>query len=438
MRVQKWTELNSFGKFGRNRGGMPGWPARLALQGFLLISLHTFVAFASDAVVVTPVENRLQTIARLQRAKAKNLTPSQPDRMERFLYRYVGDNPMNKYAGGIPGLHLRFGGLPSGGGFGLGMEYLRPDLAGGTTTFRVSGVGSTKQWYRIEAELEFPGLAERYLDLRLQGKRTDANSLDYYGPGADSKKSGRSNYRREENAFDVSLTFKPVRSYLNIGFIAGYQTLNVGPGASNDSISTEKQFSPDQAPGIDHQTYYVRSGPFLEIDSRDKPSDPHVGTHFLLSLMRFSDTLFHHYSFRQIDSCLEQYLPFFNKKRVIALRAQTVLNYPEGDNIVPFYMQPTLGGTSTLRGYRRYRFYDNDLFLVSSEYRWEVFTLMDAALFADAGKVFHRDGDFGAGSMETDAGFGFRFKSRSAVVFRIDTAFSHEGFGVWATFDHAF
>jgi outer membrane protein assembly factor BamA len=437
MRLQKWTELNSFGNLARNRRGLWGWPAYAAVLTSLLVSLHAITALASDTAI-TPGESRIETIVQLQEAKARNLAPSQPDRVERSLYSYIGKNPMNKYVGSIPGLHLRFGGLPSGGGFGLGIEYLRPDLAGGTATFRISGVGSTKQWNRIEAELEFPSLAERYLDLRLQGRRTDANSVDYYGPGADSKKSGRSNYRREENAFDASLKFKPVRAYLNIGFLAGYQTLNVGPGKSNDAISSEKQFSPLQASGIDHQTYYLRAGPFLEIDSRDKPNNPHIGTHFLLSLLRFSDTQFHHYSFRQIDSCLEQYLPFFNRKRVIALRAQTVLSYPEGDNIVPFYMQPTLGGPSDLRGYRRNRFYDNNLFLVSSEYRWEVFTLMDAALFADAGKVFHRDGDFGAGSMETDAGFGFRFKSRMAVVFRIDTAFSHEGFGSWATFGHVF
>jgi outer membrane protein assembly factor BamA len=115
-----------------------------------------------------------------------------------------------------------------------------------------------------------------------------------------------------------------------------------------------------------------------------------------------------------------------------------VLGYPETGNEIPFYMQPTLGGSSDLRGYRRYRFYDNNLFLLSAEYRWEVFTLMDAAVFMDAGKVFHRDGDFNLENLESDAGFGFRFKTRKAVVFRVDTAFSHEGFGLWITFDHVF
>jgi outer membrane protein assembly factor BamA len=350
----------------------------------------------------------------------------------------VGDDPMNKYMGGIPGLHLRFGGMPSGSGFGLGPEYYRPDLAKGTVSFRASTVGSQKLWYQIETELRFPHLARRYLDLRLQGHRLDANSVDYYGPGPDSQKSGRTNYRLEENAFDVSLAIRPTRRYLSVGFSAGYLWLNVGPGQSSDYNSTEKQYTDLQAPGIDRQTNYLRAGPFVEVDSLDRPKDPHEGTHFLVQFSQFSDRKHDSYSFRQIDGSIEQYFPFFNKKRVIALRARSVLSYADSGHTVPFYMQPTLGGPSDLRGYRRYRYYDNNVILANAEYRWEVFTAMDAALFADAGKVFHKDGNFDLKGLERDAGFGFRFKTREAVVFRVDTAFSHEGFGLWFAFDHVF
>lgn len=413
------------------------WPVLVVIQMEVFVATLFFSAFAADAST-TQIETRMATIEQQQEAKDRNISPSRPDRVERLLDRYIGENPMNKYAGSIPGLHLRFGGLPSGAGFSMGLEYLRPDLADGQASFRASAVGSTKQWYRIDTELLFPDLAGRYLDMKILGRRLDSNSMDYYGPGADSMSSERTNYRREENALDVTLAFKPVRNFLIIGSIAGYQALNVGPGTLPNSNSSEKQFSPDQAPGIDRQTHYLRFGPFLEVDSRDKPNDPHAGTHLLVKFSRFDDRKYDRYSFRQIDGSLEQYIPFHNRKRVIALRAHTVLNYPDEGNAVPFYMQPTLGGSSDLRGYRQNRFYDNNLFLVGSEYRWEVFTLMDAALFVDAGKVFHRDGDFDFSHMESVAGFGFRFKTREAVVFRIDSAFSHEGYRLWFVFDHAF
>ncbi len=390
-----------------------------------------------DAIATQP-RSRMEQIQEQQRKKAENLSPSKPDKAEHWLEKYIGENPTNKYVGGIPGLHLRLGGTPSGGGFGLGPEYLRPDLIHGNLIFRASAISTDHLWHLIDAELRFPNIARRFVDLRFYGRRVDANSLDYYGSGPDSQKAGHTNYRREENSFDFSLALKPIGRYLKVGIISGYQWINIGRGQSSDSNSTEKQYSPKAAPGIDIQTNYLHTTPFIEVDSRDRPRDPHAGTYLLVRLSRFRDEKHDRFSFRQIDESIEHYISFFNKKRIIALRARTVLTYPDADHVVPFYMQPTLGGGSTLRGYGRYRFYDNNLFLLNAEYRWEIFTLMDAALFLDSGKVFHRDGDFDFDKLQHDAGFGFRFKTRDAVVFRLDTAFSHEGAKLWLLFDYVF
>ncbi len=40
--------------------------------------------------------------------------------------------------------------------------------------------------------------------------------------------------------------------------------------------------------------------------------------------------------------------------------------------------------------------------------------------------------------LKNSAGFGFRFKSREAVVMRIDTGFSREGFQIWLKFGNVF
>jgi len=408
----------------------------LALQ--LIFVPSQLTSASNQEIAAAGVKTRTESIEQQQQEKSRNLTPAKPSKVEQALEKYIGEDPLNKYMGGIPGLHLRLGGLPSGGGFGLGPEYYRPDMARGAVSFRVAAIGSKKRWYMIETELQFPNLAQRYLALDFRARRLDANSVYYYGPGSSSKMSDRTNYRREENAFEASLGFKPVRRYLTAGFAASYLWFNVGPGQSALWNSSEKQFTPSMAPGIDRQTDYLLSGPFLEFDSRDKPKDPHGGTHFLVKLSRFSDRKYERYSFRQFEGSIEQYIPFLNKKRVIAFRARSVLSYPDAGNQVPFYTQPTMGGTSDLRGYQRFRFYDNNTFLINAEYRWEIFTLMDGAMFADAGKVFHRDRDFNLDDLETDVGFGFRFKTRRAVVFRLDTAFSHEGYGIWLTFDHVF
>jgi hypothetical protein len=384
-----------------------------------------------------PAETRMASLERAQRERAAELAPAGPDKVEGVLERRIGDDPMNKYVGGVPGLHLRFGGLPSGAGFALGLEYKRPDLRDGMMMFRASAAASTNLWHGLEAELGFPRVGGRFLDANLVARRVDATSIDYFGPGEDSDEGDRCDFRSEENSFEGTLTFKPARRHLKVGLTAGYLLFNTGPGDEHGD-EMERRFTPQQAPGVDHQTHYLKLGPFLDIDTRDKPDDPHKGTHLRLQFDRFDDRRRGGYSFGRIGGSLEHYAPFFNEKRVIALRAATELSYADEGDAVPFYLQPTLGGSSDLRGYARHRFRDDNMFVASAEYRWEVFTLLDAALFADAGKVFHRDRDFSFDKMEIDGGFGFRIKTRDAVVFRVDTAFSREGYGLWFAFSHVF
>jgi outer membrane protein assembly factor BamA len=392
----------------------------LAVLIMLVLRITFFTALPASALSqdspAAQASTRTELIEAQQKDKAQRLQPAKPSKAERWLEKYVGDHPLNKYLGGIPGLDLRLGGL-SGSGFSMGAEYSKPDLAKGQISFRASAVGSTKLWSLIETELRFPHFAGRRLDMDFRGRRLDANSVDYYGPGPNSNKAAHTNYRREENSLDFHLAFKPTQRYLRIGLTAGYLWFNVGPGKSSIFASSETVYSPSLAPGIDRQAYYLSTGAFLEVDSRDKPKDPHAGTHFIVKLNKFNDRKYDQYSFQQIDSSIEQCLSFFNGKRVIALRARSVLSYPDNGNAVPFYMQPTLGGTSDLRGYRRYRFYDDNSFLMTAEYRWEIFTLLDAAIFADAGKVFHQDRDFNLEKLEGDVGFGLRFKTVSRWCF---------------------
>ena len=94
------------------------------------------------------------------------------------------------------------------------------------------------------------------------------------------------------------------------------------------------------------------------------------------------------YSFRRLDVDLRQYLPFFSKQRVIALRAYTALTDSTTGRSIPFYLQPTLGGPDTLRGFRPFRFYDNNMMFFNGEYRFKVSSGLMAVLFAEGGEGF--------------------------------------------------
>jgi outer membrane protein insertion porin family len=223
---------------------------------------------------------------------------------------------------------------------------------------------------------------------------------------------------------------------LRFGANAEYLMINVGPGHRREWTSTEQLYSPADAPGIDRQTNYRRGGVFAEIDYRDNPGGPRSGGLYAARFTYNQDVHFRQYTFRRLDLEAQQYLPLFNQRRVIALRGKSVLSYSNPGQVVPFYMQPTLGGSEDLRGFRPYRFYDDNLIAFTAEYRYEIFSGLDMAIFGDAGKVFHRD--WNVRQLEGDLGFGLRFNARNNVFLRIDTGFSREGWQIWFKFNNVF
>ena len=74
----------------------------------------------------------------------------------------------------------------------------------------------------------------------------------------------------------------------------------------------------------------------------------------------------------RVDLDAWQVIPLFNETRVIAVHGAASLTDTNGAQQVPFYLQPTLGGPDTLRGYRFERFYGNNSTLLTAEYRWDV------------------------------------------------------------------
>jgi outer membrane protein assembly factor BamA len=254
--------------------------------------------------------------------------------------------------------------------------------------------------------------------------------MAYYGPGADSEKTGRSDYRLEDTNLELRPGIRPFRG-LRMGAIGSYLMVNVGPGHASQYISSEQQYGPKVAPGIDKQANFLRGGGFVEYDWRDRGSHPTSGGRYSAQYVRFLDRDSTNSSFFRLDLSATQHIPLFNRTRVITVRGASSLTNPGSGQRVPFYLQPTLGGWDSLRGYRPYRFYGNNSVLVNAEHRWELSPILDLVAFSDAGKVFARWSQWNLHSLESDVGFGLRLRYRTHTVFSFDTGFSHEGFQIW-------
>lgn len=408
------------------------------LDGVLGHALHLAVLFVCVSVAsFGQVTTRAQLIGQLRDQKAENLEPEELNSVEDRLLWFKDNKILERFSAGIYGFRFKSGGMATGEGFGIGPEYARTDLARGRVLLRAAAQVSTKGATKFDAQLTVPEFGGGRFFTDLYAVRHNYGGIDYFGPGPDSRVGDRTNYRYEDLALDAVFGVNLDR-YARLGATAGHLRVNVGPGNGDDSPSADIVLSPAQAPGIDRQTNFMRYGTFAQFDYRDDEAGPRAGGNYLVQFDLYDDIRRGEYDFRQVDVKLEQYIPFFNKRRVIALRAKTSLTDVRSGQSVPFYLQPVVGGSDDLRGFRSYRFRDANSLVLNAEYRFETFAGLDTALFVDGAKVFRDHADLDFTDLEGSAGFGLRFNARNAVFLRIDVGFSHEGYVVWFKFNNIF
>ena len=87
---------------------------------------------------------------------------------------------------------------------------------------------------------------------------------------------------------------------------------------------------------------------------------------------------------------LIQHFPVLRETWVFSFRALARTTIDKGGQVMPFFMLPSLGGSSTLRGYTSLRFRDRNSLLLQGEWRIMASRFLDSAVFYDAGKVTAR------------------------------------------------
>jgi len=385
----------------------------------------------------TTVDSRTGQIETARAQKAQTIQPPEPAK-KGFGDRVGSVVNVLGLRSGATGFRVKVGGVVSTGGFApAGLEYRRPDLAGGEVLFKGRAQVSFRRFQKYDLQFGLPGLWGDRAFLMAYSVRHDYPGMNYYGPGPDTRKTFRSNYRLENTGFNGTAGVRPF-SLLSIGVSLGYLFVNVGPGTNVRLVSTERVFTPVEAPGINRQANFLSQVGFIQFDYRDNPKGPRSGGNYTVEYGRYLDKTLGLHDFRRVDIYLQQYIPFFNQQRVIVLNGKSVLTFPRAGQTVPFYLQPTLGGAEDLRGFRPYRFYDNNMIAVSAEYQWRAYRFLDLALFADAGKVFPRRAQWNFKDVESSVGFGLRFNIRDNAFLRADIGFSHEGFQVWLRFNNVF
>ncbi len=275
--------------------------------------------------------------------------------------------------------------------------------------------------YRLyRADFALPRLANDHLEIGIEGVYRKNPQEDFYGLGVDSAQEDRVSFLFKGSQYQGRAIVSP-KPWLRFGTRLGQLTTHVGHGTDDRFPSVEQAFTDETAPGLSMQPDYRYGDGFAEVDYRDEPGNARAGGLYSVSVRRYADQDFDRYSFTSVDLLFQQFVPIFDKKRVFAFQTGFIGRSAGDGHEVPFFMRPTVGGSTTLRSVTDYRFRDNNALWMNAEYRWEAFGLLDMALFTDWGSVAAEASDL-LSELKPAYGIGFRFNTPKTVFFRFDFA----------------
>src|SRR5262245_21489210 len=387
---------------------------RKDLWGLATIAIAGAI-FGTPSLAVAQ-ETRAATIAAAQAEKAKNLAPYTPGRAEALLER-----AFNMLALPPNGFYPVFGSVYSGGGFTLGAGYRRFVTVRSVLSF--SGLYSLKNYKLFETRLHRPATFQVPVEFTVKAGWRDATQIAFHGLGIDSPED-RTVFRMKQGYGGGEAVYRPRRWTVFAGALT-YEGFTIEEGTGS-SPSIEEVHTPATAPGLGANPDYLHLDLSAAIDTRPAQDYARHGLLYQLTYRKYNDRD-DTYSFDRMDAEIVHHIPILRENWVVSLRGRLDSTLGD-DDVVPFFLLPSLGSGITLRGFSSWRFRDRHAVLFSGEYRWIPSRLvMDAALFYDAGTVADRFDALRLDKMKTDFGFGVRFHSPVTTPLRIELAKSTEG-----------
>jgi outer membrane protein assembly factor BamA len=366
-------------------------------------------------------ETRTALLEQQRAERAKIVRPYEPGKLEKGMLWFERTEPIRKLSP-FNGFFVQYDYTykPIGSGIAFSTGYRRDLFDRRARAVLEAGI-SFRNYQLLRGDFSMPYLADEKFELGVEGTYRHQPQDDFYGLGFDSEELNRTNYRLDLKTFMARAVATPT-PWLRFGTRIGRIDTGVGPGTDSRFPSIEEVFGPAEAPGLQVQPDYTVGDVFATVDTRDQPGNARSGGLYSLTWRHYADEGSTRFGFRETNLELVQFFPIFDKKRVFAVRGHVIGTASDDGSAVPFYFQPTLGGSTSLRSYRDYRFRAPYVFYINAEYRWEAFSGLDMALFSDWGKVADSLSDLELAGMRNAYGIGFRFNTYKTVFLRIDVA----------------
>jgi outer membrane protein assembly factor BamA len=403
---------------------------------FLCLTLAA--AASAPATAQTPAadvpETRQEALELARKEKQNTVVPYTRNALERGL-----DIAENKVAPLIfyrDGIHLKFGSLTTGSGFAYGGGYRHRRLFEREGEFTGWAAASLKRYWALEGRFDLPDLANGRLDISSYARYNDYPQEVFFGVGPSARRADETRYELKNTLIGGRVGIKP-SPIVRLGGGLEYSRPEIGPATNRQVPSIDTLFDDTSAPGLLTSLNYLRMSAFLDIDYR-QPRNARRGGWYRVEASHYGESS-DAFTFNRIDVDLPQFASVLAERRVFAVRLFMSTSDAEPGAQVPFFLMPTLGGHDSLRGFRDYRFRGPHAILTNAEYRFEIWSGLDAALFYDAGKVALRRADLDFKDLNKAYGFGFRFNTDNGTILRIDAGFgSQDGKHLYIVFGDVF
>lgn len=310
------------------------------------------------------------------------------------------------------GIYVDYGSMIPGAGWGSAGPGYRRWFSKDSLFIDASASISTQGYKQAQGRIEVPGFLKSRLALGTQFRWQDFGGVDYFGS--------------DEGTSEKSLTLYSITSRQ----ITAYATLRLmrwmGITGQIGWMNPKAQYV--EGPllkGLDDKRTFVPTEVSMLIDTRDFPDHPSSGIVLRALGARYDDRTAGTNSFKRYEGEAAGFLPIGGGRVVLALHGWLVRSDLEPGQSVPFYLQPGLGGSNTLRSFLDYRFRDDNMLVANAEVRLALMTHLDLAAFADAGSVASRANDLDLD--KRSYGGGLRFHTRRQTFALFDMAKGAEG-----------
>jgi outer membrane protein assembly factor BamA len=251
--------------------------------------------------------------------------------------------------------------------------------------------------------------------------------VDFFGLGQRTDVAARTDFGLSGTSIDGVLQWQHNR-HLGMSARIGKSAIELEPGSNHGVPNLEERFSPAEAPGLDAHPAYRTLGVAAIMDYRDAARLTSAGSWlgiacWLASPIDRPDAP----SLTRLVADVRHFVALPSGDHVLALRGMVSTRLGDTSLPTPFYWQPTLGGSRTLRGFGSYRLRGDALWTATAEYRWHIHRWIEVAPFVDVGAVATHFGALDDVHPAATPGIGVRARTSERVIGRLDYARGRDG-----------